>query len=241
MSVLAALLACLAVALVTDVPERARLRELGEAQDVRGDTSSRPQWVTSPWFAGVLAAAAVWQVVGGVTGLLMGVPAGGGVAWWVARLEPGADRRRREQEIRDLPLVLDLVVAGMVAGRPTMQVLDVVADAVGGPLGDRLRGVVVRLSLGAEPAAVWHALHDDAVLAPLARALARASRSGTAVRRVLERAAEDVRAAQRAAALERARAVGVRTAAPLGICFLPAFLLIGVVPTVVATFVSLDL
>jgi hypothetical protein len=33
----------------------------------------------------------------------------------------------------------------------------------------------------------------------------------------------------------------VRTAAPLGACFLPAFLLLGVVPTVVATFVSLEL
>lgn len=241
MSALAALLACLAVALVTDVPERARLLVVATAGGVRRERRPPPQWITSPWFAGALAAAAVWQVVGGVTGLLMGIPVGGGVAWWVAQLEPGAHRRRREQEIRDLPLVLDLVVAGVVAGRPTTQVLEVVADAVGGPLGERLHGVVARLSLGADPAAVWHGLHDDAVLAPLARALARASRSGTAVRRVLERAAEDVRAAQRAAALERARAVGVRTAAPLGACFLPAFLLIGVVPTVVATFVSLDL
>ncbi|WP_262847756.1 type II secretion system F family protein [Mumia quercus] len=197
--------------------------------------------MTSPWFAGLLATVTVWQVVGGLTGLLLGIPVGGGVLWWVGRLEPGAHRRRREEEIRDLPLVLDLVVAGMAAGRPTTQVLEVVADAVGGPLGARLHAVVARLSLGADPTEVWHELHDDTVLAPLARAFARASRSGTAVRRVLERAAEDVRAAQRSAALERARAVGVRTAAPLGACFLPAFLLIGVVPTVVATFVSLEL
>jgi hypothetical protein len=35
---------------------------------------------------------------------------------------------------------------------------------------------------------------------------------------------------------ERSRKVAVRTAAPLGACFLPAFFLIGIVPTVLATF-----
>ena len=37
---------------------------------------------------------------------------------------------------------------------------------------------------------------------------------------------------------ERSQRVGVRTAAPLGLCFLPAFFLIGIVPTIVATFSS---
>ncbi|WP_208322234.1 MULTISPECIES: type II secretion system F family protein [unclassified Mumia] len=241
MSLLAALLACLAVALAADDSGRARLRDLRAQQTAPTPGRPRPGWLTSHWFAGALAVVAVSQVVGGVSGMVLGLLAGAGVTWWVSRLEPAAHRRQREREMRDLPLALDLVVAAVVAGRPTMQVLAVVADAVDGPLGARLHGVVARLSLGADPAAVWRELHDDPVLAPLARAFARAARSGTAVRRVLERAADDLRAVQRAAALERARAVGVRTAAPLGACFLPAFLLLGVVPTVVATFASLDL
>jgi hypothetical protein len=45
-----------------------------------------------------------------------------------------------------------------------------------------------------------------------------------------------VRRRRRARADAIARGVGVRAAAPLGACFLPAFLLIGVVPTIVGAF-----
>jgi pilus assembly protein TadC len=40
---------------------------------------------------------------------------------------------------------------------------------------------------------------------------------------------------------ERARAVGVKAAVPLGLCLLPSFLLIGVVPLVAALLRSLAL
>jgi hypothetical protein len=50
---------------------------------------------------------------------------------------------------------------------------------------------------------------------------------------VLERVAEDARDTARRAAEARARSLGARAAAPLGLCFLPAFVLVGVVPIVV--------
>jgi hypothetical protein len=40
---------------------------------------------------------------------------------------------------------------------------------------------------------------------------------------------------------KRARTVGVRAAGPLGLCFLPAFMLVGIVPTVVGGFAHLVL
>jgi len=40
---------------------------------------------------------------------------------------------------------------------------------------------------------------------------------------------------------ERARAVGVKAAVPLGVCLLPSFLLIGVVPLVAGLLRSLSL
>jgi hypothetical protein len=40
---------------------------------------------------------------------------------------------------------------------------------------------------------------------------------------------------------ERARSVGVKAAVPLGLCLLPAFVLVGVVPLVVSLLTSLDL
>ena len=45
--------------------------------------------------------------------------------------------------------------------------------------------------------------------------------------------AADVRAEYRSAAEQAARRVGVLAVAPLGLCFLPAFVLLGVVPVVV--------
>jgi hypothetical protein len=46
------------------------------------------------------------------------------------------------------------------------------------------------------------------------------------------RLAEDLRRRDRADVESRARSVGVKAALPLGLCLLPAFVLVGVVPLV---------
>ena len=61
------------------------------------------------------------------------------------------------------------------------------------------------------------------------------------VAQVISGVADDLRRERRAARRERSRKVAVRTAAPLGACFLPAFFLIGIVPTIIATFRSFTL
>ena len=48
----------------------------------------------------------------------------------------------------------------------------------------------------------------------------------------MARLAVDLRRGARARVEARARAVGVRAALPLGLCLLPAFVLLGVVPLV---------
>jgi pilus assembly protein TadC len=107
-----------------------------------------------------------------------------------------------------------------------------VAGAVDGPLGAELAEVAARIRLGADPAAEWLALAREPVLAPLGRAAARASASGAPVAATLARLARDQRRTARAAASARARTAGVRAVAPLGLCFLPAFVLLGIVPAV---------
>ncbi len=81
-------------------------------------------------------------------------------------------------------------------------------------------------------------LAADPVLAPVGRAFRRAEPSGMPVAHVVSGVADDLRRERRAARRERSRKVAVRTAAPLGVCFLPAFFLIGIVPTIIATFRS---
>ena len=82
--------------------------------------------------------------------------------------------------------------------------------------------------------AAWRMLADDPLLGPLARALERSERAGAPVAAAVRVLADEVRQDTRTARLAEARRVGVRTAAPLGACFLPAFFLIAIIPTVIA-------
>lgn len=196
-------------------------------------------WWMSPWLVAGLGALAAAQFVGGVPGLLVGGAVAVGVRRWIAASEPGAERRRRAQLERDLPLAVDLLVACVAAGQPPTSALGAIADALPGPLGDHLRSTAARLALGADPDTVWRDLADDPALAPLGQTLARSARTGASITSALSRCADDLRRQRRARAETVARSVGVRAAAPLGACFLPAFLLIGVVPTVVGAFGAL--
>jgi len=79
----------------------------------------------------------------------------------------------------------------------------------------------------------------DEVLGSVARDLARAADAGTATGALLARHAEAARSAAHAAALARAKAVGVQTIIPVSVCYLPAFFLLGVVPVIAGVLASL--
>jgi hypothetical protein len=68
--------------------------------------------------------------------------------------------------------------------------------------------------------------------AALAITCARSERSGAPVGPLLAALAGELRDARRSAREAAARRVGVWAVLPLGVCFLPAFLLAGVVPVV---------
>ncbi|WP_375000976.1 type II secretion system F family protein [Aeromicrobium sp. CTD01-1L150] len=226
------LLAGLAVWLLLAPLSTARARELYEDR-----TRRRPELravvtvltpiacllVLGPWL-GLLVAAALTPVARGVIG----------------GMQTAAQRRRDELLLRQLPGGLDLVVAALDAGRPPVAALGLVADIVDDPLATELRVVTARLQAGGEPQAVWTLLAEHRVLGPLGRAFGRAETSGMPVAGVVGAVADEMRRARRSAARERSRRVGVRTAAPLGACFLPAFFLVGVVPTVIGVVSGLD-
>jgi hypothetical protein len=89
-----------------------------------------------------------------------------------------------------------------------------------------------RIALGVDPVEVWRSLEPDAALAPLGRTLARSARTGEPVADALERLGAELTARARAETEDAARRVGVRAAVPLGLCLLPSFLLLGIVPVV---------
>ncbi|GAA1134408.1 type II secretion system F family protein [Nocardioides aquiterrae] len=165
------------------------------------------------------------------------------VATWTAvgRAEPADVRRRRAEVRRDLPHVVELFAATLRGGAAPGDGVAVVAAALPGAAADRLAPVAARLSLGLDPVQVWEGLAADPELGRLGRALARAHASGAPVVASMERLADDLARAGRAETEDRARAVGVKAALPLGLCLLPAFVLVGIVPLVVALLTALDL
>lgn len=171
-------------------------------------------------------------LLGGLLGAVVGAGAAVAVWFWFGRVGGAEDRRRRARLIADLPIAVDLLAACLRGGAPWHGAVTAVADAVGGPLGDELRDVSVQISLGADPADAWLALTREPMLAPLARTAVRATTTGAALAPSLSRLARDQRRVARTAAATRARAAGIRALAPLGLCFLPAFVLLGVVPAV---------
>ncbi len=229
-----ALLLGLATALAWPPTARRRWHRLVARRDTRRPTALDPVLA-----ARVLAAVGALALVGTPWGLVAAPAAALVAGRAVQRLEPAAVRRRAEAVRRALPDALDLLAAAMRAGHPAEVALASVAAAVGPPLADELGKASARLAVGVEPAAVWRRLRGEPGLDGLGRAFALAERSGMPVARLLERAADDARRERSAAAAGVARAVGVRTAAPLGLCFLPAFFLVGVAPTVIGALSSL--
>ena len=199
----------------------------------RGLVPAGPRgWVQSPWTAGVVAAAAVWLLVGGPVGIGLGFLIVVVVPRWLGRLEPAGVRADRRQLATDLPLAVDLLAACLTVGAVPSRGLASVAEAVGGPVGHHLERVAAALRLGADPAAAWGPLSAHPALGPLARTVVRSLDTGAPMGPTLDRAARDLRARRRCEVEAVARSVAVHAVAPLGLCFLPAFVLLGIVPTV---------
>lgn len=176
-----------------------------------------------------------WVLVGPVGGL-GGAPAGVVLSVWLGRLESPTAARAREEVDRDLPLAVDLLAACASVGQAPQDSLVVVSRAVGGALATRLDEIIARINLGADPVTEWGRLSSDPQLAQLGRTLQRSNESGAPLADGLARLAEDRRRERRTQTQLRARNVGVKAAGPLAACFLPAFMVVGVVPTVASSF-----
>ena len=132
-----------------------------------------------------------------------------------------------------LALALDLAAAALRAGRPLPEALSRAAPVASPGTADLLDRVAGLLRLGADPAAAWAAVPPDGPLSAVAAAATRSAASGVRVAIAFERAAAQLRADLAAAAAVRAQRAGVFAMAPLGLCFLPSFVCLGVVPVVV--------
>jgi pilus assembly protein TadC len=184
--------------------------------------------------AAALGALTTVVVVGDLLGLIGGALVAVALTRLLPRIEPAAVRRRRAREVAELPLAADLLAAVLRAGAPIDRAVLTVAETLDGPLGDRLRRVGRALRLGAGPTESWAALTSVPGAERLVAAVVRSSASGSALAGALTRLADDLRDDRITEAEAAARRSGVLLVLPLGLCFLPAFILAGLVPVIVA-------
>ncbi|WP_048471485.1 type II secretion system F family protein [Mycolicibacterium chlorophenolicum] len=129
---------------------------------------------------------------------------------------------------------LDLLAACLRAGMAVSTAAAGVAASAPAPLAAVLQRAADLLALGADAGQAWGDRPDDTD--PHVRAFLRMARRSAASGAALAQGVEDLAVALRADAADaagaRAERASVLIAGPLGLCYLPAFLCLGIVPVV---------
>lgn len=146
-------------------------------------------------------------------------------------VESPASKSRTASLTTSLPATCDLLAACLDAGLPLRTAATVVSEAIGGPMAEELARVTTQTALGISDEEAWRSLTTP-VLRRLGRDLSRAAHTGIVSSHTLRAHATDATAQARAIREETARKAGVKSVTPLMVCFLPAFMLIGIVPIV---------
>ncbi|MFF2843102.1 type II secretion system F family protein [Paenarthrobacter sp. NPDC057981] len=137
--------------------------------------------------------------------------------------------------LRDPAMMLELVASMLDAGAGIGRALDLLAGAASPPISQSLRPVVGALAIGADWETAWRtpAQHAPEVLR-LKEALSFAALTGAPSASILYAQAARERRESFRAAEKRAAALGVKLVVPLGLCSLPAFICLGIVPVLIA-------
>lgn len=234
--VIAGLLAAALAWLVVGPGGTARLVEPGEVR------RTLPRWVVGRPDAlslrlrlvmGLCLGVGVWLVFGLPLWVLpvLVVGVGSAVVIGVGLLEPASARRRSQLLVADLPHACQLLAACLDAGLPLRAATRTVGEAIGGPVGAEFARVTRQIDLGVTDEEAWLALTDPA-LRRMSRDLARAAGAGLVASGPLRTLAADAALRAEAQRQEVAKRVGVSSVLPLMVCFLPAFMLLGIVPIV---------
>lgn len=222
---------------VAGAPEAGRARPMNLApcgRGWRGAASGLGSW---PALLGVVLTG--WFLMGGLTGWAAGLLAAWGARRW-QRTHYGeaaaaeAERAASAAEsLRQMPMAADLLAACISAGAGPREAAEAVGTSLGGPVGTRLARTAAEIRLGSDPVAAWGRFGEIPGGSALARCLERAGTTGAPAAEPVARLAGALRAERASAALARAQRAGVLITGPVGLCFLPAFLSVGVAPVVV--------
>lgn len=214
-----------------------RLRRLAPVPSTADGTLAR--WVRGRQGAPPLTARVLVGLAAGLVLFILLPPVAGIVALVAAPLgavvgggQFSLTRRASAAVQEELADTVELLAVCLSAGAPMRHALEVVASVQGVATSTVLSKVSGLLAMGVPEQQAWQELVEDEVWGPVARDVARSARSGTSLVEVLHVHAEEARLVAQERALQRARTAGVRSVIPLMACFLPAFVLVGVLPII---------
>lgn len=183
-----------------------------------------------------------WVLAGvSAAGAFLTIPANGWVRYRVVGGPPRRDReprwlgrRRPRTDAFAVAATFDMLAVCLRGGLPIGSAAAVVEPTAPPELRPVLLRAADLLALGADPAQAW-ATPDDAsdsvrALTVMAR---RSARGGSSLMSGLAELAAKERAAAADRAAASAERAGVAISGPLGLCFLPAFVCLGIVPVVI--------
>lgn len=192
------------------------------------DPPVRPVWVA----VGAAAAGTLgWAAAGATAGFLLAAAAA--VAGALAARRSRPDRALAPEPDTELAAGWELLAVCLETGLPVALAVTAAAVPLHGVVGARLRRTAGLLELGADATAAWHAAEQLPPLATFARAAGRSASTGSALAQVARAEAERIRAGLLDTAQAKAQRAAVLITAPLGVCFLPAFMVLGIAPVVV--------
>lgn len=135
-------------------------------------------------------------------------------------------------------VAVDVLALSLAAGNAWHRAAQAAAQCCGADLAAGFRNAAARLELGAGASEVWE---GDETLVEIGRVIARAERSGAAVGEVLHQLADEQRAEAGGRRLRAARQLETTLVVPVVCFFLPAAMVLTVVPLMVVTLEGMDL
>lgn len=143
-------------------------------------------------------------------------------------------RVRARAEVGEVPVevILDLLAASLRTGCPIPAAMTAVGSAIRGQHGAILERAAAHLSLGASWESAWTQVGYRNQLEQVAAALAPAWLNGAPVAGILQHAKRRIRQQNQARDRVAARQLGVRLIGPVAVCYLPAFIALGLIPVV---------
>jgi Flp pilus assembly protein TadB len=200
----------------------------------------------------VLAAALLGSVVGLLGLSLSGGPlvsllflaGGAGFGWAVPSvLIKGRGTRRLASIDKDLPELIDLLIATVEAGLSFGASLNLVGERIQGPLGDELRLAISQQNLGISTSQALEELLercDSMSMRTFVRTVVRGESLGLSIAPILRELAIDMRRRRRQAAQERMHKAPIKILFPIMFLVMPALMIVLFYPAAHAVMTTLS-